>query len=261
MFAVLGTAILLVVGRSARELPLDDLRRRPSLRDCVVSLAHNRAFVTLNAATLAMIVAATVLGKSVLYYYKYYLGDEAAGIGALAAMGIAGALAVPLWTHACRRFGARALWFAATGIGIALLALFGLYDIRRVAEMNAFLMGMQVALTGLNIAFWSMLPDTIEYGERSTGLRAEGIVFGLAAMLQRVAIGGATGLLGLLLARIGYAANATQTPATLEGMRLTVALVPLGFLALSALLMALNPLTRGTHAAIVAELERRRTGS
>jgi len=260
VFAALGTAILMLVGAYAREVVAPEQRTRPSLKDCVSSLARNRAFLTLNAACMAMIVAATMLTKSVLYYYKYFFGNEEAGLSALASMGLAGAIAVPAWIFACRILGARTAWFVAAGIAMTMLALFGLFEVRQIAVMHAFLMAMQVALTGFNVAFWAMLPNTIEYGERSTGLRVEGTVFGLASLLQRIAIGAATGLLGLVFGAIGYVANVAQSPGTLEGMRWTVALVPLTFLALSVLFMALNPLTRNAHAAIVAELAKRRSG-
>lgn len=258
VFAALASAILLLVGTGVREVPLAEDAVRPSFRACLASLARNRAFLTLNAATMAMIVAATVLTKSVLYYYKYVLADEAAGQVALAAMGIAGAVAVPAWVLVCRLAGNRTTWFLACGMGMALLGLFGAFEVRTTGTMRLFLMAMQAVLTGLNIVFWAMLPNTIEYGERSTGLRVEGTVFGLAALLQRVAIGAATGLLGIMFGAIGYVANAAQAPATLAGIHWTVAMVPFVFLALSALLMLLNPLTRHAHAAIVDELARRR---
>lgn len=261
LFALLGSAILMLVGSQVHEAIGAKDHARPSLRECIVSLAHNRAFLALNAATMAMIVASTVLTKSVLYYYKYVLGNEGAGRNALGWMGLAGALAVPLWILVCRVTGTRTAWFVAAGFGVTILILFGLFDVRDTMLMHVFLMTMQVAMTGLNIVFWAMLPNTIEYGERSTGLRVEGTVFGLAALLQRVAIGAATGLLGLLFGTIGYVANVAQAPATLEGMRWTVVLVPLVFLSLSVLFMALNPLTRNAHAAIVAELAKRRETS
>ena len=52
---------------------------------------------TLNAAMVAMIVAVTVLGKSVLYYFKYLLNDPDAGQLALASMGVVSGIAIPLW--------------------------------------------------------------------------------------------------------------------------------------------------------------------
>ena len=44
---------------------------------------------------MAMIVAITVLNKSVLYYFKYLLNDPDAGELALASMGLVGGIAIP----------------------------------------------------------------------------------------------------------------------------------------------------------------------
>ena len=84
----------------------------------MLSLARNRAFVTLNAAMMAMIVAITVLSKSVLYYFKYLLDDPDAGQLALASMGLVSAIAIPLWMLLGRFIGLRALWLIAAGLGI-----------------------------------------------------------------------------------------------------------------------------------------------
>ena len=54
----------------------------------LVALVRNRAFVALNAAMMAMIVAITMLSKSVLYYFKYLLNDPDAGQLALALDGV-----------------------------------------------------------------------------------------------------------------------------------------------------------------------------
>jgi len=259
VFAGLGSAILLVVGLSVEEQPLDRPEGpRPSLGASLTSLAHNRAFLTLSMAMMCMTIAAIVLNKSVLYYFKYYLENEAAGPITLAAMLAASAAVIPLWVALCRVLGARAAWFAAVALGGLTLIGFVLHDVREIPLMQGFLIAMQVAMTGFNFVFWAMLPNTIEYGERMTGLRVEGTAFGLAALLQRVAIGAATGLLGVALTAIGYVADAPQSAATLAGLRWTVGLVPLGFLVLSAAFMLWNPLTRGAHAGIVAELRRQK---
>ena len=78
---------------------------------------------------------------------------------------------------------------------------------------------MQVMIVGLNFVFWAMLPNTIEYGERATGVHVEGTVFGVAALLQRIAIGIATAILGWSFASAGYVANVEQSAETLGGMR------------------------------------------
>jgi len=255
LFAVIGAAILLLVGRTYKEALTPARTELVSMRAALASLASNRAFVTLNLAMMAMIVAITILNKSVLYYFKYLLGDPEAGQLALASMGLVSAIAVPGWMLLSRAVGLRALWFIAAGLGIAGLAVFAATDIHRAGIMQLFLVGMQAMIVGLNFVFWAMLPNTIEFGERQTGVHVEGVVFGLAALLQRLAIGVAIAILGWSFASAGYVANVEQSPSTLAAMRWTVALWPLLFLMLSCAAMLRNPLGKGTHRRIVRELE------
>jgi len=244
LFAAVGAAILMLVGATYREAAEP---RRPlpgSVKAAVISLARNNAFVALNAAMMAVIVAMTVLSKSVLYYFKYLLAVPHAGEIALAWMGLVGGIAIPLWMLLGRFVGLRALWLIALGLGIAGLLVFAAVPLSGIRAMQLFLVGMQIMAVGIYFVFWAMLPNTIEYGERTTGLHVEGAVFGLAALLQRIAIGIATGILGWGFESAGYVANVKQSAETLERMRETIAVAPLTFLALSFVAMALNPLGR-----------------
>jgi sugar (glycoside-pentoside-hexuronide) transporter len=244
VFAGVGAAILILVGVTYREGTQPQRPMPSSLGQALSSLAHNRAFVALNAAMMAMIVAVTVLNKSVLYYFKYLLNDPEAGQLALASMGLVSGIAIPLWMLLGRHVGLRALWLIAAGLGIVGLLVFSAVRFDGARTMQLFLVGMQVTIIGLNFVFWAMLPNTIEYGERATGLHVEGTVFGVAALLQRIAIGIATAILGWSFDSAGYVANVQQSGDTLAGMRLTVAVVPLVFLALSCAAMGMNPLGR-----------------
>lgn len=244
LFAIAGAAILVLVGATYRDGTQPERPLPGNLKTALLSLARNRAFVALNAAMMAMIVAITVLNKSVLYYFKYLLNDPNAGELALAWMGLVGGIAIPLWMLVGRYVGLRALWMIASGLGIGGLLIFAMADVGGTATMQLFLIVMQVMIVGLNFVFWAMLPNTIEYGERETGVHVEGAVFGVAALLQRIAIGIATAILGWSFASAGYVANVEQSGETLASMRATVALVPLAFLALSCAAMLVNPLGR-----------------
>jgi Na+/melibiose symporter-like transporter len=250
VFALLGAAILAVVGMTYQERTQAERPIPGDLKGALVSLARNRAFVALNTAMMLVIVAMTLLGKSVLYYFKYLLNDPAAGQLTLASMGLVSGLAIPFWMLLGRFIGLRALWLLATGLGILGLIAFAIVDVRTVLAMQIFLVGMQVIAVGVYFIFWAMLPNTIEFGERETGLHVEGTVFGVAALLQRIAIGMATAILGWSLASAGYVANVRQSAETLAAMRTMVTIVPLVFLALSCAAMLMNPLGR----------ERRRLG-
>ena len=244
LFAVLGAVILVLVGATYREAAVPHRPQPSDVRAMIVSLARNRSFVALNAAMMAMIVAITVLSKSVLYYFKYLLNDPEAGQLALASMGLVSGIAIPLWMLLGRSVGLRALWLIAAGLGMGGVVLFSAIPFDGARAMQLFLVGMQAMIMGLNFVFWAMLPNTIEYGERATGLHVEGAVFGMAALLQRIAIGIATVILGWSFASGGYVANVRQTAEMLHRMRETVAIVPLVFLALSCIAMAFNPLGR-----------------
>jgi sugar (glycoside-pentoside-hexuronide) transporter len=245
LFAGGGAAILVLVGYNYRDAVQSAHRSPATLKDALASLARNRAFVTLSAAMMAMIIAITVLNKSVLYYFKYLLEDPEAGQLALAQMGLVSGIAIPLWMLIGRFAGLRALWLIGAGLAIAGLLLFAAVDVHEAGIMQLFLIAMQVMIVGLNFVFWAMLPNTIEFGERATGLHVEGTVFGLAALLQRIAIGIATAILGWSFVSAGFVANVEQSAETLAGMRATLVLVPLIFLALSCVAMWLNPLGRG----------------
>jgi len=244
VFACAGALILILVGASYRECAPPQRPPPGNLRAALVSLSRNRSFVALNAAMMAMIVAITVLNKSTLYYFKYVLNDPAGGQLALGVMGLVSGISIPLWMLLGRVLGLRTIWMVAAGLGVGGLLLFIGVQFDQPRTMQAFLAGMQVASIGLNFVFWAMLPNTIEYGEQATGVHVEGTVFGLAALLQRIAIGIATAILGWSFESAGYVANARQSAATLADMRTTIASVPLLFLALSCTAMMLNPLGR-----------------
>ena len=87
---------------------------------------------------------------------------------------------------------------------------------------------MVIGLGGsaLPVMYYAMLPDTIEYGEAMTGIRAEAKTFGFSTFAQKSAVGINAMLLGLLLTAIDFQANQAQAPDTLLAMKAIMALVP-----------------------------------
>lgn len=250
-FAAIGSLLLLLVGLSYR----DDgailiARSRRSVFDMIGDVFRNRAFLALSAAAMAMIVAVTVLDKSVLYYFKYALHDESAGQLTLGWMMAVSGIAVPLWLALSRRLGARNVWFLAVGTCIACLGVFIAFAFRRALPVQIFLVAVQGGIVGLHFAFWAILPNTVEYGQRASGARAEAVLYGMSALLQRLAIGLGTLLVGIGLGGEGLH-HAEADDAT---FRLVFAFIPLGFFLLAGLLMLANPLRRGSHAQILTEL-------
>lgn len=249
--AAVATPILLSLARTAPEILPPVRENPPSLRDCWRTLACNRAFVTLNLAAASVGMAATLLNQSILYYFKHVLADPAGGADTLAIMALAGTLSVPIWMLVTRRLEVRATWLAASAIGI--IAAIG-FVASGDAHPRLFLLTLQIVFTGLNLGFWAMLPDTVEYGELRHGIRVEAMAFGVAAFVQKMALAAAAGMLGAVYDRIGYTPGGPQTGATLAGIRWLMLGAPAIGLVTAAVLMLANPLRRGVHARIAARL-------
>ncbi|BEV10733.1 glycoside-pentoside-hexuronide (GPH):cation symporter [Asticcacaulis sp. DW145] len=235
-FAAVATCVFPLVFMVTREPPVQATSRPPALRTLIRSLARNSAFWRLNLGALAFAISGTVLTKSVLYYFKYQLHDDRRGAVALAVMGMAGLAAIPAWTLLSRRIGRRGVWIAASALG-----LMGLAALRFVTAgpslTTAFLIAINSGFLGLFFAFWSLLPDTVDYGEQTTQVRADGFVFGVAGMISKIAMGLGAGLFGWGLGRTGYQPNVTQSPDTLAAMKTLMTGPPALGLCLCAALM------------------------
>ena len=253
--ALIATLVILSVFATTRERGTVGLQAPPiGLATAWRGVAGNRAFWTLVLGGGFMIACATALGKSVLYYFKYALHDEAAARTALTLSAMSGLVIVPAWMFAAKRMSKRTIWLASCAIYATGLVAFALVQVRAAWVMDVFLVYMQIGTLGLAFAYWGLLPDTVEYGQWRTGVRAEAVVFGLALLFQKISLGLGAGLFGLALGLVGYHANQVQTPATLHGLKTIMVALPLLGVCVCALAMAFNPLRRGTHERIVDDL-------
>jgi GPH family glycoside/pentoside/hexuronide:cation symporter len=79
-----------------------------------------------------------------------------------------------------------------------------------------------------------MLPDTIEYDYRRTGLRREGVFSGLYSVVEKVASSFAPTLLGLGYAWFGFQSKApVQTTEAIDGIRYCAAFLPCFYFGIS----------------------------
>jgi GPH family glycoside/pentoside/hexuronide:cation symporter len=258
VLALIATAIFPLVFLATREPgETASLEPAPKALDYWHAIRQNRAFWAVMAGVVAAVVCSTVLSKSVLYYFKYYLHDEAASRTALSLSAAAGLIFVPAWMFVTRFIGKRLVWFAATALGLVGLAVFASTSVRSPALMIGFLVYMMVCSFGLHLTFWSMLPDTVEYGEWRSGRRVESFIFGLGQFFLKVALGLGAGVFGWAMGLIGYVPNVEQTPATLQGMKIIMVVFPTAGLLFGALAMFFHPLKRGVHENIVAQLAAR----
>lgn len=112
-------------------------------------------------------------------------------------------------------------------VGVALLGTI-LYFVGYNSLIAVIAINSVIAIfDGANlIMFYTLLTNTVEYGQYKTGERREGVVFSINIFKTKMAgaIGGAIG--ALALASLGFMANVEQTKFVLDGMHIFFTLIP-----------------------------------
>ncbi|WP_241696013.1 MFS transporter [Solimonas terrae] len=260
-FGVVASLLLLVVAWAARGY--DDFEVQPAprrdLQAMLRSLLANRALLIVLGAVMVSSFANTLFGKNLLYYFKYIVGRAELASAAMALVALGAAVLVPLFAWIARTRGKRATWLIGSVPSLIGMLLWRLGQDGSSLPLLFTALGLYAFGTAAYVVcFWSMLPDTVEYGEWKSGVRTESLVFGLGVLGQKFALGLGAGFLGIALAHVGYVANAEQTPETIAGIKAMMFWFPLGGWVVSVALIAFYPLGLKEHARIVEEIAARR---
>jgi GPH family glycoside/pentoside/hexuronide:cation symporter len=260
--AVFGTVAIittLVTTFSIKERP--ELAGEPSQLPpikAVLTSFKNKPFIILMVAFILSSFSFTILTALVPYFIQYQLNmPDQVSFVLLAMLVSIGVFLIPakLISDRINKGPAYAL-----GLFIASLAVMTSFLLPR-GETPLIYIVAAVAGMGFSAQWvfpWSMLPDVIEYDEKKTGERREGIYYGLWAFLSKFT--GALGIAvsGWALGLFGYVPNVEQTTRALFGIRLFFAIVPAIVLLISLPFLIWYPITRQKHADLVKELEERK---
>lgn len=256
IFAAFSVAAILVCVAVTRESEsqADIDQPLPSIGNILQMLSKNSAFWLLFAILFIGGTGSTIGGKSGLYFLKYNLESES--LFGLFAGGYALtiALSVPFWGWIAKRRGKKFVLLSAFSIAIIVNgALFLLSHASPLIIIPLMILGA-VGAGAVYLSISAAMPDTVEFGELKTGVRAEAVIYGLMAFAQKVSLGVAVGILGFGLDLIGYRANEVQTAEATEGLIYLVSLVPMSFYIVCLVLARRFDLDQSRHAEIVREI-------
>jgi GPH family glycoside/pentoside/hexuronide:cation symporter len=221
-------------------------------------LGKNVPFLQIMAGNALFSFANILVNSSLAYYVQYFLIQPQTVTGSIGGlMPLMQLIAILPWTFATRGIGKRWAWIA--GLAVALLSLAALYisNTRDVSVVYVCLSAYSLGAASMAVNFWSIVPDTVEFGEWRSGVRAEGFIFGFVTLIQKVALGLSQAFLGVYLAWIGYVANQPQTESTLAGLRLLPTGIAGVALICSAIVMVFYRLDANAHATLVREITAR----
>ncbi len=218
---------------------------------------RNRPFVRLIVAFLLANVAFALI-KTLLYYFLTYQLDMEKQVSVVMFILL---LLVVLFLFPWKKLSERldkgpayALGLLIGGVAMALTFF--------LPHRPTFWVYVIAVLAGIGFSAqwvfpWAMVPDVVEIDRLDTGEHRGGMYYGVWGLATKLSE--ALGLVaaGWVLQLSGYVPNVAQSANTLLGIRLFFGPVPLLFILLALPLLIWYPITRKSHAALLAKLEGR----
>ena len=243
IFSIVSVGLFFFTFANTRERVAPPADQKGAFGTDLMNLVKNKPWMTLFFSAFFTLINAAVRGGSIIYYFKYVVNDESkftlyGTTGALAF--IAGAVC----TKPILKLGdRRTLLIALNAMNALLMVSFYFIDPHSYALLIAVNILASFAAGPTPAILWSMYADTADYGEWKFGRRTTGLVFSASVFSQKVGLAIGAGALGWILEHYGFVANAVQSAATTNGIRLLFSVIP-GTLALpGALAIFFYPIT------------------
>jgi GPH family glycoside/pentoside/hexuronide:cation symporter len=228
------------------------------LRDIPRALIHNVPFLLIFLGVITFTGCYTILNKSVVYIFKYDIGNRDAARWAISAIAVAGILSPLAWVRITHTTSKRTTWILGCVIACVGLLIIYFSGTNDIATLTFFFFVTGCGIHGVLMTFFAMAADTVDYGEWRDDRRLEASLFGLISFANKVSLDVGTWLLGVLLTAVGFEANVDQSQQTLTGLRQIMALAPIVGFAASAAIIWFFPFNTQQHRDMVAELARRK---
>lgn len=238
IFGVLCIVVFIIAFLSVRERVKPDPAQKSKLRDDLKDLIHNKPWIILAGVCVATLIYVAIRSAVVMYYFKYFIKDQAAAgpfmvIGTLCV--ILGVLPTK-WLSG--KIGKKKLYIYSMIVVVLASSGFLFAGPEDIAWIYAMQIIFSLASGPSMPLLWSMLADAADYSEWKSGRRATGLVYSAATFSQKMgfSVGGALSM--MILSLFGYVADAEQTAQSLLGIKLSLSVIPAGIavLAIVALL-------------------------
>ncbi|MDR1224288.1 MAG: MFS transporter [Tannerella sp.] len=260
IFAIAGCAMQMICTLNIREHYAEQKTEKEkfSIVNSYKAILKNSPLLILSLINLFTFSAFNVKLAVLAYYCQYVLHDLSfvpyVGFFQVACIFLGIFCVQPL----VRRFGKKATYATGAAIwGVAeLLAIIFVHDLVSFILFSGFAFFGSAFTNTLN---WALISDAVEYGEWRTGNRSEGVVYSFFLFFRKFSQAVAGFVPGIVLAWVGYQANAVQTPTAVRGIKWLMFLYPGLMAVLTFLLMTFcYKLTDKRYKEIVQEMSERK---
>jgi glucuronide carrier protein len=258
VFAVIGAGLYLWCFATARET-IHRSEKSASAHETLGMLRHNRPLLVLCGSSLLFLSGMFSLQTVAVYYARDVLDDADLYIvlTVVQTVGmIAAAAVVPKAVEAAgkrRAYIAAGVIAAAAGIGVAIAP--GSVPVIGIACFAVLGFG----LGAINTLIFALQPDSVDYGEWKSGVRAEGASYSLLSFTRKAGQGVGGAVAAYTIGLGGYVSGASdQSDAAVTSIRVAAGAVPAVVILAAAAVMLAYPLSERALRGMVAEIAERR---
>ncbi len=258
IYSVLAVMLLWLVFFTVKERVTPEKREQYRLSEAFTLIRKNTVLLHICCAIFLVGSAMTIRMMMAKYYFDYNMGApelfKVFMMIIIPTMMIGAVMSALLSRKMSKKnlYNLGMVLYVAGDLGIFFSPYSAVPIIMVFSALAGFGSGMAYTLV------WSLVADSVDFGEWKTGKRAEGITYAGYAFTYKLsmAAGGASG--GFLLAVAGYVPHAVQTPAADFTIRALFALAPAISGVLAFIVMSYYKLDKNMFQRILKELEERR---
>ena len=258
LFAGLSLIFFFITFKTTKERVHPPKEQVNSLKEDIGNLFKNKAWIVLALVGIISFIMFAMQNAAIAYYFKYYLGREN-NVQLFNVIGtIALIVALPLSKPLAKRFGNKNVFIGSSLISGLFFMLIYLPGVTNLTTIYIFNVIAKMAYAPAVPLLWTMIADSADYGEWTTGRRATGLYFSAAVFAQKAGWGIGAAIAGWILAASGFVANVVQNDTAITGIKLLVSVIP-GILYMScALFMIFYKINTKTTTLMKKELDARR---
>jgi GPH family glycoside/pentoside/hexuronide:cation symporter len=258
LFSGLSLIFFFITFKTTRERVQPPKEQVNSLKEDVKNLFQNKAWIILALVGIISFIMFAMQNAAIAYYFKYYLGREN-NVQLFNVIGtVALIVALPLSKPLAKRFGNKNVFIGSSlisGLFFMLIYIAGVNDLTTIYVFNII---AKMAYAPAVPLLWTMIADSADYGEWTTGRRATGLYFSAAVFAQKAGWGIGAAIAGWILAASGFIPNVLQNDTAITGIKLLVSVIP-GILYMScALFMIFYKIDAKTTTQMKTDLDARR---
>jgi len=258
IFSALAVILFIITFATTKERIQPAPTQKATVKEHFGDLLKNGPWIAMFVLTIILFITLAMRGSIVLYYFKYYVGQEELFSMFNVFGTVATIIGILFSKKLSMRFGKRNVFIAGllgTTFFTALFMFFPPDAIQLIftAEiLRQFVYGFTIPL------LWAMMADVADYSEWKNKRRATGIVFAAIVFGLKAGLGFGGAIAGYILSLYGYVPNVLQSVSALEGIKLTMSLFPAITFGLCAVTLFFYKIDKQQEIQITNELAERR---